>query len=280
MAHFAKLNENNMVTEVIVIDNKDITVNGIESEKAGQDFISNVLKLEGKWLQTSYNNKFRHSYAGVGSFYDEGTDRFITLEEKSSWVGQMPKDYIKDQLKKTILVDGFPRSGNIYLSYVLAHAFPETNQFTGYISFHNIETVFMGPDKADFVFIAIRNPLDSIRSLIKLRQLDENDNDLLFRLAVDNLEWMKKISENKNKICIIDFKELTTDLNKTIDKVAMHMRQFPIYVSENDIKNIMLSDNLEYNLPNNTTSGNLEITNTLILNIISEATDLYNRIVS
>jgi len=77
MAHFAEINNNNKVLRVIVIENNDITVDGKESEQAGKDFIANVLKLEGTWLQTSYNNNFRGKFAGVGELYDSKTDTFM-----------------------------------------------------------------------------------------------------------------------------------------------------------------------------------------------------------
>jgi hypothetical protein len=77
MAHFAEIN-NNKVVRVIVIGNDDITVNGKESEQAGKDFIANVLKLEGTWIQTSYNSNFRGKFAGISDLYDSKTDTFIT----------------------------------------------------------------------------------------------------------------------------------------------------------------------------------------------------------
>jgi len=79
MAHFAKINNDNIVETVIVISNQDITVNGEESEQAGKDFIANVLKLDGAWIQTSYNNNFRGTYAGIGFTYNKSKDIFEDL---------------------------------------------------------------------------------------------------------------------------------------------------------------------------------------------------------
>lgn len=280
MAHFAKINNNNMVTEIIVIDNNDITVNGIESEKAGQEFIANVLGLDGRWVQTSYNGKFRNHYAGIGDFYDEATDKFLALEEKSVWTSQMPTTYVKDETKKTVLVDGFPRSGTVYLSYLLAHAFPETNQFTGYGSFHDLNSISVGKDKADAVFITVRKPIDSLRSLVNFRQVDKNDNDLLFRIALSNLDWMKKIEENKDKIFVVNFEKLTNDFAGTIAFASKAIRNLPTSITEEEIKASMIADNLELNLPNDTTAGELEINNSLVSAILDEATAIYNKIIS
>lgn len=69
MAHFAKINENNMVEAVIVIAD--------EHEAKGQDFINKVLKLSGTWIQTSYNHKIRGKFAGIGDVYDFENDLFI-----------------------------------------------------------------------------------------------------------------------------------------------------------------------------------------------------------
>jgi hypothetical protein len=84
MAHFAQL-ENNIVTQVIVVSNQDIVdENGQESEQKGIDFCSNL--IGGTWLQTSYNNKIRKNYAGVGYTYDEGRDAFIAPKPYNSWL--------------------------------------------------------------------------------------------------------------------------------------------------------------------------------------------------
>jgi hypothetical protein len=93
MAHFAKINKDNIVETVIVIDNKDITINGEESEQTGKDFIANILKLDGVWIQTSYNHNFRGRYAGIGNFYNKSKDIFEDLRP----VGEIvPKpDYLK-----------------------------------------------------------------------------------------------------------------------------------------------------------------------------------------
>ena len=75
MAHFAKLNEDNIVTQVIVVSNNDILVDGVESEQKGIEFCQSL--LDGKWVQTSYNNNFRKRYAGIGYIYDPVRDVFL-----------------------------------------------------------------------------------------------------------------------------------------------------------------------------------------------------------
>ena len=81
MAHFAELDDNNIVTRVIVVHNNELLDhNGNESEQKGVDFC--VAHYGGRWLQTSYNANFRGIYAGIGNIYDETLDEFIapTLE--------------------------------------------------------------------------------------------------------------------------------------------------------------------------------------------------------
>jgi hypothetical protein len=67
MAHFAKI-ENNIVTEVIVINNDvcgEPTLTFPDTDAAGRAFIANSLKLNGVWKQTSYNSSFRGRFAGL-----------------------------------------------------------------------------------------------------------------------------------------------------------------------------------------------------------------------
>jgi hypothetical protein len=76
MAHFAELDENNVVKQVIVVHNNELLdENGNESEQKGVDFC--VAHYGGTWVQTSYNNSFRFRYAGAGMTYDPTRDAFI-----------------------------------------------------------------------------------------------------------------------------------------------------------------------------------------------------------
>lgn len=85
MAHFAQLNNENIVTQVIVVANQDIIdENGKESEQKGINFCYNL--LGGTWKQTSYNGKMRKNYAGIGYTYDSVRDAFIPPKPYNSWV--------------------------------------------------------------------------------------------------------------------------------------------------------------------------------------------------
>jgi hypothetical protein len=86
MAHFARINENNIVDEIIVIGNEDCqNLDFPESESVGQEFITSI-GLSGNWKQTSYNANFRKKYAGIGDTFDETRDAFITSKPFTSWI--------------------------------------------------------------------------------------------------------------------------------------------------------------------------------------------------
>ena len=88
MAHFAKINEENIVTDVVVVDESQ--------EHRGEDFLANDLGFGGRWIQTSYNTKLgqhlnggiplRKNYACVGYIYDPIRDAFYQQQPYPSWV--------------------------------------------------------------------------------------------------------------------------------------------------------------------------------------------------
>lgn len=85
MAHFARINENNEVVEVVVVDNKILNdVNGVENEAQGVTFLKKL--TDGDWVQTSYNASFRKNYAGIGFKYDKKLDAFVPPKPYESWL--------------------------------------------------------------------------------------------------------------------------------------------------------------------------------------------------
>ena len=84
MAHFAKI-EDGIVTQVIVVDNKDCAdASGVEKEYIGAAFCERL--LGGTWKQTSYNGSIRKNYAGVGYAFDAERDAFIPPKPYNSWL--------------------------------------------------------------------------------------------------------------------------------------------------------------------------------------------------
>jgi len=76
MAHFAKVNESNIVEQVIVVNNIELLdADGVEQESLGAAFCENL--FGGTWKQTSYNGNMRKNFAGIGYIYDSERDAFI-----------------------------------------------------------------------------------------------------------------------------------------------------------------------------------------------------------
>jgi hypothetical protein len=77
MAHFAEIDNNNIVKRVLVVDNSQ--------QHRGQDFLAVDIGLGGTWVQTSYNHNFKKQFAGVGFTYDPINDVFIAPQPYPSW---------------------------------------------------------------------------------------------------------------------------------------------------------------------------------------------------
>jgi hypothetical protein len=85
LAHYAALDENNVVTQVIVVDNKDCSdANGVEKEYIGVAFCERL--FGGTWKQTSYNGNMRKNYAGLGYTYNADIDAFVPPKPFASWL--------------------------------------------------------------------------------------------------------------------------------------------------------------------------------------------------
>lgn len=85
MAHFAQLDENNVVTQVIVVGNNELLdANGREREELGVAFCQRL--FGGNWKQTSYNHNMRVRYAGIGYSYNADIDAFVPPKPFASWV--------------------------------------------------------------------------------------------------------------------------------------------------------------------------------------------------
>jgi hypothetical protein len=89
MANFAQLNENSVVTQVIVVNNTELIdttpvfINGVmyingESEDKGIEFCKSLFGADTNWVQTSYNGSFRGKYAGIGDTYDAVNNVFVS----------------------------------------------------------------------------------------------------------------------------------------------------------------------------------------------------------
>lgn len=85
MAHFAEIDENNIVLRVVVIDDSDCAGGDYpESETIGAHFCNKL--FGGTWKQTSYNSNFRKNYAGIGHIYNSEKDMFVAPQPYPSWI--------------------------------------------------------------------------------------------------------------------------------------------------------------------------------------------------
>ena len=85
MAHFARVNEDWIVEQVIVVNNEELIDNGVESEAKGIAFCQSLFPGT-TWVQTSYNGRIRKNYAGIGYTYDQSRDAFIPPKPYPSWL--------------------------------------------------------------------------------------------------------------------------------------------------------------------------------------------------
>ena len=78
MAHFAQVDADNRVVQVLVVPD--------DQEHRGEEFLRDDLNLGGRWIQTSYNNKIRKQFAGIGFTYDPDADVFIAIQPRPWFV--------------------------------------------------------------------------------------------------------------------------------------------------------------------------------------------------
>ena len=130
MAHFAKLDANNIVEQVIVVNNNDIKDNsGAEVEAIGVAFCQKLLGANTNWKQTSYNSNFRGNYAGIGYTYMTNvatlgvgsTDIFIRQQPHASWgIGKTDPQWIAG-LPEPALTSDEIAAGKVYAWNEAAH---------------------------------------------------------------------------------------------------------------------------------------------------------------
>lgn len=87
MAHFAQLDENNLVLQVIVVSNDVLNNEPFpQSEDMGVAFCRSIYGQGTNWAQTSYSGSFRHNYAGIGYTFDANANAFVAESPYPSWI--------------------------------------------------------------------------------------------------------------------------------------------------------------------------------------------------
>lgn len=86
MAHFAQLDDDNIVINVVVVNNGDTSdIFGLETEAIGVGYLKSIYGGNTKWKQTSLHDNFRKSFASIGCSYYEDLDAFIGSRPYASW---------------------------------------------------------------------------------------------------------------------------------------------------------------------------------------------------
>jgi len=108
MAYFAKLDDNNVVVEVISVNDSEIKdADGNESEEIGIQWCRNWSGGWQNWKQTSFNARIRKNFAGIGSFYDHQRDAFIPAKPFNSWILDEEKYNWKAPIEQPEDVEGY-----------------------------------------------------------------------------------------------------------------------------------------------------------------------------
>lgn len=97
MAHFAQINDANIVLQVLVTDN--------DYPNEGYDWL--VETFGGRWVQTSYNARIRKNFAGIGFYYDEARDAFIPPKPFESWT-------LDEETCQWVSPTPYPTDGKLY----------------------------------------------------------------------------------------------------------------------------------------------------------------------
>ena len=281
MGHFAKIDENNTVIQVIVVDNKDLISENLTEEEAGKVFIASV-GIEGNWVQTSYNNKIRNKFAGIGDKYDPINDVFVNYETAetnglTSWGG------IIKPISPSILLDSPMRCSNIYSLNLLIKSFPDAFVRWGYINQHNPESFAMAKGKFDVVLAIARNPLDSIASNIVISDY-QSDNDV--NSAIDSCyEMLKSMQINKQNIAIVKFEDVISDPQLFVKNIANMLNINPVSFDMNAVKKELEETSIDsfYSVPINNADklGNAKnILQTNYADKIADCVSIYEEIIS
>jgi len=274
MAHFAQVDENNIVTQVLVVTN--------DEEHRGQEFLANDLGLGGTWIQTSYNANIRNKFAGIGDIYDPVNDIFKIDETKysyrDSWVG------VTKPTKPSIMFDSVVRSGNNWTMAVINQAFPQAFQRWGYMHHHNFESFSKGLDNFDATVTVVRNPVDSLASSIIAFKL-ETDEQIKHRILEDK-KMLIAIKNNKSNLLIFKFEDAIATPEKITNAIGKVLGLTPQPFDANPIKEFLAQRSSEsfYLTP----AGNQEALNAAkeklkdinLLDSITEITEIYNEIIA
>lgn len=279
MAHFAKINNDNVVEEVIVIDN-----NNAQTEQQGKDYIASV-GLEGNWIQTSYNRKFRNQFAGIGEIYDPVNDMFVLDESKyiptfvDSWQG------IIRPSSPSIMFDAPPRCANIWTISIINQAFPDIFQRWGYPLTHSLLSFTEATHIFDAIVTTIRNPIDSLASQIVMFNLDTTKNRELNNLIQNHIDMLQSILDNKNNVTIFTFETATQNpehlisiLSNILNLEAQPFNQDTIFDNLSEVASLTESYNVPIDNQDELDAAKTILQQERFADLLAKANDLYSKL--
>lgn len=277
MAHYAFLDENNIVTQVIQGVDETETIEGLNPETWYGNFRGE------KCVRTSIHANIRGVFAGKGFTYDPVKDIFI-IPEPDITDFQLPWRGIYKADNPSIMIDAAPRSANRWLGIVLNYAFPTAFMRWGYKHPHNSKTFEIAKDNFDVVSTIIRNPEDSLASSIVFYDL-KTDEDILKQIdaLIDTLSATKA---NKESIDIFSFHDITDNILDVVAYIGNKLNLAPKGLNLEEIRNTVQEnfntsgEDRWYVLPSNNQAiletAKLKLNDSIFQDKINQANELYN----
>jgi len=277
IAHYAFLDENNIVTEVITGVDENELIEGLSPEEWYGKFRGQ------KCVRTSYNNKIRGIYAGPGYLYDEVKDVFLCAEPDITDF-QLPWMGWYKQNNPSIMIDAVPRSANRWLGIVLNKAFPNVFMRWGYQYPHNPHTFEASKNNFDVIATVIRNPVDSVASYIVYEEL-KTDDDIAKSIDIV-IETFAAIKANKESIDIFSFDDVTNNITSIVQYVGNKLNVSPQGLNLEELETSVRGHfgtpglNKHYVLPidnkDSLEAAKLKLNDSMFQDKINQANELYN----
>lgn len=268
MAHFALLNENNIIDNVIVIEDEHCLDGNTISEQKGRDFIAS-LGIAGNWMLTS--NEIRNKPASPGDAYNAEEDIFV-LNENVFANYLVPWQSILLPEHPSVLFDAAVRSANQFSIEVINQMCPGLFQRWGYLTQHNPESFTKPQNYFDVIATVVRNPLDSIASDIYASKAETNEEILN---CFNNCSTMlESINNNKLNLSIFKFEDVIANPSILGETIANKLNIDFIPYNETEVLNAIsrLPKIDYYAMPVNNKPELEEIKTNLLLNYSDKLT--------
>lgn len=137
--------------------------------------------------------------------------------------------------KISVMFDAPARSGNHFAVAMLADSFPDVKFYWGYPIQHSPKSFALPKEKAKHILTVLRNPLDSIVSLLVVFNLQTSE--AILSNIDDNKKMLQSMLDNINNIHISSFEDLTNNTPKYIRDMSKILESQPVDLDYNNIKN-------------------------------------------